>query len=222
MEDIDALSNLKIDISKLLKLGFNKEKDCYKYETKIMNSQFLLKIVIDKNNIIKSNIIDLNMNEEFILYNVDSATGKFIGKMREEYDNIIENIKNNCCFKCIYKSQQSNLVIEYIKEKYNDNLEFLWKNSNNAIWRNKYNNKWYAALLIIEKRKIGINEEGIVEVINLSLEPERVDKIIDNKKYFAGYHMNKKHWITIKLDNSIDIKQIYEFIDNSYKLSIKK
>lgn len=32
--------------------------------------------------------------------------------------------------------------------------------------------------------------------------------------------MNKKSWITIKLDESLNIKKIYGLIDNSYKLSI--
>lgn len=32
--------------------------------------------------------------------------------------------------------------------------------------------------------------------------------------------MNKKSWITIKLDESIDTKKIISLIDNSYKLSI--
>lgn len=32
--------------------------------------------------------------------------------------------------------------------------------------------------------------------------------------------MNKKSWITIRLDNSVNIKTIYDLIDNSYSLSI--
>ena len=45
---------------------------------------------------------------------------------------------------------------------------------------------------------------------------------IDNKKIFKGYHMNKDNWITIKLDESVDIKNILTLIDNSYILSLKK
>ncbi len=99
----------------------------------------------------------------------------------------------------------------------------MWeKFPNNAIWRNKDNNKWYGALLIVEKSKIGIEEEGSIEIIDLLLEQEKIEKIVDNEKYFAGYHMNKKHWITIKLDGSVNINEIYKFIDNSYNLSKRK
>lgn len=223
MKDELSLKDLKINIAKLLEIGFLKEKEHYTYKRKIRNNQFLLNITIDDNNIVDSSVIELSNNEEYMIYNVISSTGELVGKMREEYSHIIEKVKNTCCSKSIFKSEYANLIIEYIKQKYNDELEYLWeKFPNNAIWRNKNNNKWYGALLIVEKSKIGIVEEGTIEIIDLLLEPEKIEKIVDNKKYFAGYHMNKKHWITIKLDGSIGIDQIYNFIDNSYELSIKK
>lgn len=33
-----------------------------------------------------------------------------------------------------------------------------------------------------------------------------------------GYHMNKKHWNTIVIDNSVDKKQLKSWIDHSYNL----
>lgn len=220
MEDKIIFKDLKIDFQKLLKLGFVKEKDCYKYETKIMANQFSLIVKIDINNMVSSDVIELSTNESFIPYHVSSNTGEFVGKMREEYNNIIEKVKSTCCSKNVFKSEYASLVIEYIKQKYHDELEYLWeKFPNNAIWRNKDNNKWYGALLVVPKAKIGIEEEGSIEIIDLLLEPEKIENIVDNKKYFAAYHMNKKHWITIKLDGSVDINEIYELIDNSYHLS---
>jgi predicted DNA-binding protein (MmcQ/YjbR family) len=36
-----------------------------------------------------------------------------------------------------------------------------------------------------------------------------------------GYHMNKKHWNTIKVDGSLSNAQLREFIQHSYKLVTK-
>ncbi len=222
MKDELSLKNLNLDFKELENLGFKKVNNIFKYEIKILNNQFNLIIEID-DNIITSDCIELSTNEKLMPYYISSSNGEFIGKIRNEYDKIIEQIKNNCCTKNIFKSEYANLLIKYVKEEYNDELEYLWdKFPNNAIWRNKENNKWYGVLLIIGKNKIGINEDGKIEIIDLLLEPERIKKIIDNKKYFAGYHMNKKHWITIKLDGSVDIKEIYDLLDNSYKLSKNK
>ena len=56
------------------------------------------------NNVISSDVIELSTGEKFMLYYVTSATGEFVGKIREEYNNIIEKVKNNCCSKNIFKS----------------------------------------------------------------------------------------------------------------------
>lgn len=36
----------------------------------------------------------------------------------------------------------------------------------------------------------------------------------------AGYHMNKKHWNTVRVDGEIDDKTLYSFIDDSYDLVV--
>ena len=59
-----------------------------------------------------------------------------------------------------------------------------------------------------------------MEAIDLRYQKEKIKSILDNTKIFPGYHMNKKSWITIKLDESLDITEIFNLIDNSYNLSI--
>ncbi len=223
MKDELSLKDLKLNINGLLDIGFVEESEYYKYETTIINNQFHLIIKIEKNGVIVSDCFEISTKEKLMPYYVSSASGDFMGQIKDEYDRIIQTVKEKCCIKNIFKSEYSALVIEYVKNKYNDELEYLWKKfPNNAIWRNKGNQKWYGALLVVEKSKLGINEAGIIEIIDLLLEPERIEQLVDNKKYFEGYHMNKKHWITVKLDGSVDINEIYKLIDNSYHLSKNK
>lgn len=223
LEDKISLKNLKIDFQKLSALGFVKEDDYYVSQTQIMDNQFYLIIKIGANNVVCSDVIECETNEKYYLYYVSTSTGKFIGSIREEYGKIIENVKNTCCSKNIFKSKYAQFIIEYVRQKYGDELEYLWaKFPNNAIWRNKVNKKWYGALLIVEKSKIGIKDTGQVEIIDLLMEQEKIEKSVDNKQIFAGYHMNKKHWIAVKLDGSVDINRIHDLIDSSYKLSLNK
>jgi len=37
-----------------------------------------------------------------------------------------------------------------------------------------------------------------------------------------GYHLNKKHWITVTLNNSMPIEFFFELIDHSYDEVVKK
>lgn len=37
-----------------------------------------------------------------------------------------------------------------------------------------------------------------------------------------GYHLNKRHWITVTIDGTISKKEIREWIDDSYDLVVEK
>ncbi len=212
--------NKKIDYKKLIDYGFCFNNDKYIYEVNIMDDKFKVIIEISKEKQI-SKVIDLSTKLEYLLINVESK-GEFNTKLKEEYESIINDIVDKCTMYNLFNSKQTKEIIKYIKNKYNDDLEYLWKNfPTDAIWRNKKSGKWYGLLLVIEESKLGINSKNTVEIIDLRYQKDNINKIIDNKKIFGGYHMNKNSWITIKLDGSVDIKEIYKLIDNSYALSNK-
>lgn len=215
------LENRSIDYNKLLEYGFIKKENNYTFKKKIYNDQFEVWVKFsdsEKN----AKLIDLSNEDEYVLVDVQDAVGEFVGKVREEYECILEDIIEKCTNKEVFKNSQSKEIIKYIEEKYKDKLEFLWeKLSNNAVWRNKENNKWYGILLFVEESKLGIDSTKKIEIIDLRYQKETINEIIDNKKIYPGYHMNKKSWITIKMDNSVKTEKIFELIDNSYKLSFK-
>lgn len=58
--------------------------------------------------------------------------------------------------------------------------------------------------------------------VNLKCDPE---KAIELREHYSaivpGYHMNKAHWNTVYMDNSISDKLLKELIDLSYKLTFE-
>jgi predicted DNA-binding protein (MmcQ/YjbR family) len=57
--------------------------------------------------------------------------------------------------------------------------------------------------------------------INLKADPEIGVEL--REKYASvkpGYHMNKKHWITVLMDGTISDKLVCEWIENSYHLVV--
>ena len=42
--------------------------------------------------------------------------------------------------------------------------------------------------------------------------------LVDERQIFKAYHMNKNHWISVVLDNNIDIEYVKELIEISYNL----
>ena len=221
MRDLSGeLKNKSIDYTKLIKYGFIKENNRYVYKEEIFNDEFEVNVIFSEEKQY-SELIDLESNTEFPLVDVETTVGEFVGNLRQEYENVLNKIIDKCTYKEIFKRNQTKQVINYIKEKYDDELEFLWeKFEDTAIWRNKQNDKWYGILMKISERKLGIDSDKIVEVIDLRYKKENIEDILKKENIFPGYHMNKKSWITIKLDGTVDIDKIFDLIDNSYNLSI--
>ena len=230
----DKLRNRTINYDKLLEYGFVKEDNIYLYRKMLDDDQFEMKVMIE-NNKMSSWLFDLISKDEYILVDIKDSMGEFVGRVRKVYEEELQNIIEKCTSLNIFKSQQAKEVIKYVKEKYNDDLEYLWeKFPENAIWRNKTNNKWYGAILVISERKLEISSDKKIEIIDLRYQKDKIEELIDyNKidkieelidynKIFPGYHMNKKSWITIKLDGSLELEEIFKLIDNSYNISLKK
>lgn len=212
----------KINYDRLIEYGFILKEDNYYYEKVINDGVFKIVIEINKQQKI-AKVIDLLNDQEYNLVDVKGATGNFVGKIKEIYEALINDIIDKCSDVDVFKSKQTIAIINYVKAKYDNDLEFLWKRSpKNAIWRNQNNRKWYGAVLVISKDKLKIESNEMVEILDLRYQKNDIKNIIDNYKIFPGYHMNKDNWITIILDGRVELEEIYQLIDNSYQLSLHK
>ncbi|MGE5401245.1 MAG: MmcQ/YjbR family DNA-binding protein [Ignavibacteriales bacterium] len=64
--------------------------------------------------------------------------------------------------------------------------------------------------------------ESIPLWINLKCDPEKAMELRERyESVQPGYHMNKKYWNTIILDNTIPDREVYSWIDDSYNLIVE-
>ena len=210
-----------LDKDKLIPFGFIKEKDNYKYITNIMNNKFRVEIIINANNELIGKIYDIETNEEYTNFRVENL-GAFSNSVKEEYINILKNIVSNCYISHYFSFNQTNRIVNEIIKKYNVSPEFLWdKYPSYGIFRSKTSNKWFAAILNVDKSKVINNESGEIEIINVKVD-DLVNDYLKEKGIFPPYHMSKKSWITIILDDTCKDEKIMELIDISYELVNKK
>lgn len=216
----DFIKNKKINLKRFKEFGFKLIDNSYYYHTFLLKNQFKMTVKINLDNSIFTEIIDTETNEPYVLHLLEMKRNGYSEKVYKEYSEVLEKIKKKCFEDEIFKANYTKEIINYIKNKYGDELEFLWEKSpKNAVVRRKSSNKWYVVLLTISKRKISLNSDEIIEIINLHNNPEEIKKLIDYKKYFPAYHMSKKHWCTICLDGTVELKEIYRMIDISYELA---
>ncbi len=204
-----------VNIEKLESYGFKKIGCQYFYCTYFLDDSFKAEITVDEG-MVSGRVIDLEMNEEYSNIRVSSQIGPFVSKVREEYKNILINIKENCFESDYFLSEQANRITKYIYDTYHDQPEFLWeKFKGYGVFRNKNTNKWYGAIMNINKSKLDKGDEE-VEVLNIKLDSDKVSKLLKRKGFYLAYHMNKKDWITIILDNTLEDDEIIHLLDESY------
>ena len=212
-----AFKNRKIDFHKLKQYGFRQKDGSYIFNTKLKKGEFELILSISKIDDLDYKIIETSTDEEYEPAYIKNAEGKFVGEIRQEAEEIISDIAARCTVFTPFLSEYTYRVIDYIKEKYSDEPEYLWeKFPDNAVFRHKNNQKWYAAILTVQRGKVGLEGDGKCEVIDLKGPLEKLAALIDNKNFLPGYHMNKKHWYTIRLDGSVNLDEIFKHIDSSY------
>lgn len=216
-----TFKNRRPNIKKLLSYGFKPVENGYIYSCDLADTQMKLTVTVTSEGKLYTDIID-SFGDEYVLHRVPDAEGNFVGSVRTETEAVIDDISDKCFEPDVFKAEQAKAVIAYVREKYGDELEFLWqKFPDNAVWRRKDTAKWYGALLTVSARKLGIGSDEIIEIIDLRIKPENMENTVDNKKFYPGYHMNKKHWYTVCLDGSVETQEICRRIDESYLLATK-
>jgi len=218
----DVFKRRKVCFDKLEPYGFKKEGTIYKFSKPFLDD-FRADIEIDEQGTLSGKVYDMSMNEEYINIRIESQVGSFVSQVREEYQNILEDIANHCFEKLFFLTEQANRITESIKELYQDTPEFPWENLiGSGIFRNPRNEKWYGLIMNIDKSRIDKTSSGEIEIINVKLDPEKIKKLLTKKGFYPAYHMNKKNWITLILDETLPDNEIVEYIKESYQYTAKK
>ena len=202
---------------KLIDYGFKKHENTYLIEKLFLNDEFKAVITIDDNGYVSGKVIDLQTNEEYLGIKME-INGEFVNKVREEYKNILMDIKNNCFESNSFIFNQTNRINRYIKEKYNIEPEFLWKKfPGYGVYRNKNTNKWFGIIMNLDLSKLD-SGFGEIEIINVKLSECKVQKLLKQKGYYKAYHMSKNDWISIILNDTLPDEEIISLITESYNL----
>lgn len=62
-----------------------------------------------------------------------------------------------------------------------------------------------------------IEEDHPVEVINVKVDQKNTGRYLLQAGIYEAYHMNKKSWVSIIMDDTLSDKEIHGMIDDSYR-----
>ena len=71
-----------------------------------------------------------------------------------------------------------------------------------TVFRHGDNRKWYAVVMRVSRRKFGIDNDEVIDVVNLKLPTEMFGSFGKTDGVYPAYHMNKLHWISVLLPDA--------------------
>ena len=73
-----------------------------------------------------------------------------------------------------------------------------------AVLRHADSRKWYAIVMRVARRKLSLDSDELVDVVNLKLPTEMFGSFGAADGVYPAYHMNKRHWISVLLPDAPD------------------
>ena len=90
------------------------------------------------------------------------------------------------------------------------------------VYRHRDNRKWFALLMRIPASRLGLPSEALLDVVNLKCSEDVRDSLWGTEGIHPAYHMSKRHWISVRLDGSVDRQTVEFLLGVSYSLTKQK
>ena len=92
-----------------------------------------------------------------------------------------------------------------------------------TVLRHRDTGKWFGIIMHISGSKVGLSPDIKVDVMNVKCKPEDTFTAREiSNGILPAYHMNKKHWISILLNGTVETDLTEALLENSYELTKKK
>ena len=87
------------------------------------------------------------------------------------------------------------------------------------VFRHSGNRKWFAVIMDIPRKHLGLTGEGEISVVNLKCDTRLIGSFREEPGIFPGWHMNKDHWLSVALDGTVEDPRLRFLIDMSFELT---
>ena len=200
--------------------GFVENGEVWTYSCQILQGDFYMAVSITPDNV-SFQVFDQATGDLYPQVHMESMRGSFVASVREACLEILYQIRKACFDVQDFICPQTKRIMDQIQEKYGDQLEYLWEKSpDTAVLRHEGNQKWYAVLMRIPWDKLEKGREGLVEAVNLK--HDQVADLLSKKGIYPAFHMNKRYWLSLALDDSLQDEEVIELIERSWNLTVKK
>jgi len=191
--------------------GFKKMDGIFEYQCPVLSGSFFLKMWI-KAQEVSFKVYDQDTGDEYIQIHLEQLQGHFVGQVREACQETLAAIRQSCFEVEDFLYPQAKRLMNYISQRFQGRIEYLWERSpDSGAIRHRDTLKWYGVFMAIDWKKLDAGKSGKIEVADLTQE----------KGIYPAFHMNKKYWVSIPLDNTLADEELFALVDRSWQLTKK-
>ena len=200
--------------------GFVENQGVWTYSSTILQGDFLIMVTVEDGDL-SFQVYDQETGDLYPQVHMESMRGTFVGSVREACLEVLYDIRKACFEVQEFLCPQTKRIMALVQEKYGNQLEYLWEKSpDTAVLRHEDNQKWYAILMRIPWDRLDKGRDGLVEAVNLK--HDQVADLLSQNGIYPAFHMNKRYWISVPLDDSLSDEEMLELIEKSWNLTLKK
>ena len=200
--------------------GFVENQGVWTHSSTILQGDFLILVTVE-DGVLGFQVYDQETGDLYPQVHMGSMRGTFVGSVREACLEVLYEIRKSCVDVQAFICPQTKRIMALVQEKYGNQLEYLWEKSpDTAVLRHEDNQKWYAILMRIPWDRLDKGREGLVEAVNLK--HDQVADLLSLMGIYPAFHMNKRYWISLPLDDTLTDEKVLELFDRSWFLTSKK
>ena len=200
--------------------GFIENQGVWTYSSTILQGDFLMMVTVEDGDL-SFHVYDQETGDLYPQVHMESMRGTFVGSVREACLEELFDIRKACFEVQEFLCPQTKRIMALVQEKYGNQLEYLWEKSpDTAVLRHEENQKWYAILMRIPWDRLDKGREGLVEAVNLK--HDQVADLLSQNGIYPAFHMNKRYWISLPLDDTLTDEKVLELFERSWFLTSKK
>lgn len=219
--------SFRIVFEHLVPFGFQKVQGGYDYRELILAGAFEVRVYVATDGAVSTQVIDTDLNEEYLSLHVTQARGSFVGQVRAAYLAVLERVAEACFEALPFRSPQANRLAQYLQATYGDRYDHPFEKSPAvSSYRYPQNHKWYALMMPVTRGKLDLQAETwskaaleeLLEIVNLKVNAKELAHVLKNRGIYPAYHMSKKSWVSIVLDETVSDELLFSLVENSRAL----
>ena len=223
----EAFRRKRPDFGRLAAYGFRDSGGEYRHAENFMDGAFRAELRVTAGGDVLGRVVETDTGEDFLPLNANEHTGEFVGEVRERYRAILQQIAAACFIDQPFLHAQANRVTALIARRYGEGPDypFSGRHGDIGVFRHPGNRKWYGIVMAIGRNKLppkpaGCGPDGLealapdaeIEAMNLKANPAEIPRLQREPGIFPCYHMNRKHWVSVALEDIIPDERVMELV----------